>query len=69
MVALGRAGAVATIYILTARLLLALLSKSSNVAVFWPASGIAVGREINSGRRACLPPVIGAVVGTIAGSR
>ena len=42
-VALSRAGAVATIYILTARLLLALLSKPSNVAVFWPASGIAVG--------------------------
>jgi len=41
-VALGRAGTVATIYFLAARLLLALLSKPSNVAVFWPASGIAV---------------------------
>ena len=38
----GRAGTVATIYFLAARLLLALLSKPSNVAVFWPASGIAV---------------------------
>jgi integral membrane sensor domain MASE1 len=59
-------GAVAIAYFLAARLWLALLSKPSDVAVFWPASGIAAGILIISGRRACLPLVIGVVVGTVA---
>src|SRR5262249_3838137 len=60
-VALGRGGAFAFIYFLEVRLWLALLSRPSDVEVFWPASGIAVGILIISGRRAYLPLVIGAV--------
>ena len=69
MVALDRPGAVAIIYFLAAGLGLALLTKPSDVAVFCAASGIALGILIISGRRACVPLVMGAVVGTIAGSR
>jgi PAS domain S-box-containing protein len=63
---LGAAAAIAVAYFLTARLGLALLSAPSDVAVFWPASGIAAGILIISGRRARLALVIGVVVGTIA---
>ena len=63
---LGSAGAVAIAYFLAARLGLALLSAPSNVAVFWPASGIAVGILIIFGRRAGPAVVIGVVVGTVA---
>jgi integral membrane sensor domain MASE1 len=42
------------------------LSDPSDVAVFWPASGIAAGILIISGRRAYTVLVIGVVVGTVA---
>ena len=63
---LGTAGAVAIAYFLAARLALALLSTPSNVAVFWPASGIAAGILIVLGRRALPALVIGVVIGTVA---
>ena len=46
------ASAVGVVYFLAARLGLALLSTPSDVAVFWPASGIAVGILVLSGRPA-----------------
>ena len=46
------ASAVGLVYFLAARLGLALLSTPSDVAVFWPASGIAVGILVLSGRPA-----------------
>jgi hypothetical protein len=52
LAALSAVGAVAIAYFLAARLGLALLAKPSDVAVFWPASGIAAGILIISGRRA-----------------
>jgi PAS domain S-box-containing protein len=66
IVALGATGAVAIAYFLAARLGLALLSAHSDVAVFWPASGIAAGILIVLGRRAIPALVIGVVVGTVA---
>ena len=64
--ALGAAGAIAIAYFLAARLGLALLSAPSDVAVFWPASGIAAGILIISGRRACLALAVGVIIGTVA---
>jgi PAS domain S-box-containing protein len=66
LVTLGAACAIAIAYFLAARVGLALLSKPSDVAVFWPASGIAAGILIISGRRALPELVIGVMVGTIA---
>ena len=63
---LGAVSAAALVYFLAARLGLALLSAPADVAVFWPASGIAAGILIISGRRAYPALVIGVVVGTIA---
>jgi PAS domain S-box-containing protein len=63
---LGAAGAIAIVYFLAARLGLALLLAHSDVAVFWPASGIAAGILIVLGRRAAPALLIGVVVGTIA---
>ena len=60
------ASAVAVGYFLAARLGLALISTPSDVAVFWPASGIAAGILIVAGRRAYPVLVIGVVVGTVA---
>jgi PAS domain S-box-containing protein len=60
------AGAVAITYFLAAKLGLALRSQPTDVAVFWPASGIAAGILIVLGRRAVPALVIGVVVGTIA---
>ena len=54
----------ATVYFLTAQLGLLLLAQPSKVAVFWPASGIAAGYLIVSGRRAYSALVIGVVIGT-----
>jgi PAS domain S-box-containing protein len=65
MTGLGAAGGMAVAYFLAARLGLALLSASSDVAVFWPASGLAVGILIISGRRVYPALVIGVVVGTV----
>ena len=66
LIAPGAAGVVAILYFLAARLGLALLSKPSDVAVFWPASGIAAGILIVLGRRAYPALVVGVVVGTVA---
>jgi PAS domain S-box-containing protein len=63
---LGAAGGIAMAYFLVARLGLTLLSTPSDVAVFWPAAGVAAGILIISGRRARPALVIGVVVGTIA---
>jgi PAS domain S-box-containing protein len=63
---LGTAGAVAIAYFLAARLGLALLSAGSDMAVFWPASGIAAGFLIATGPRARPALVIGVVVGNVA---
>jgi len=61
---LGCAVGVATAYFLAARLGLALLTEG--VAVFWPASGVAVGILVTLGRRARRPIVIGVIAATIA---
>jgi PAS domain S-box-containing protein len=63
---LGAAGVIAIAYYLAARLGLALLAKPSDVAVFWPASGIAAGILIVWGRRALPALVIAVMVGTVA---
>src|SRR5262245_51856284 len=62
---LGAASAIAVAYFLTARLGLALLSTPSDVAVFWPASGVAAGILIIAGRRARPALVIGVFAATI----
>ena len=63
---LGAAGAIAIAYFLAARLGLALRLARSDVAVFWPASGVATGILIIAGRRAVPAVLIGVVVGTVA---
>ena len=63
---LAAAGAVAIAYFLAARLGLALLSVPSDVPVFCPASGIAVGILIVLGGRAGPAVVIGVMAGTVA---
>jgi integral membrane sensor domain MASE1 len=60
------AGVIAIAYLLAARLGLALLLARSDVAVFWPASGLAAGILIMLGPRARPALVIGVVVGTVA---
>ena len=57
---------IAVVYFLAARFGLALLSSPSDVAVFWPASGIAAGILILSGRCALMAVVIGVIAGTVA---
>ncbi len=64
MLALGCTTGVAIAYFLAARLGLALLTEE--VAVFWPASGIAVGILVVLGRRARAAVVVGVVIATIA---
>ena len=63
---LGWASAFTVVYFLAAQLGLALLSKPSDVAVFWPASGLAAGILIVLGRRALPALVIGVMLGTVA---
>ena len=63
---LREAGVLAALYFLTAQLELLLLAQPSDVAVFWPASGIAAGFLIVSGRRAYSALVVGVVIGTAA---
>jgi integral membrane sensor domain MASE1 len=60
------AGAGAITYFLAAQLGLGLLSKSTDVAVFWPASGFAVGILIVLGPQGRAAVVIGVVSATIA---
>jgi integral membrane sensor domain MASE1 len=62
---LGAAFAIALAYFFAAQLGLSLLAKPSDVAVFWPASGIAVGILIAAGRRG-MAAVLGIVLGTVA---
>ena len=66
MVVVGGAIAVGVVYFLTARLGLALLASPSDVAVFWPAAGVAAGILITLGRRALPALVIGVVAATVA---
>src|SRR5262249_53540054 len=63
---LAAAGLVTIIYLLAARLGLALLSAGSGVAVFCAASGLAAGILVTFGPRARPALVIGVVVGTVA---
>ena len=63
MVVVGGAIAVGVVYFLTARLGLALRASPSDVAVFWPAAGVAAGILITLGQRALPALVIGVVVG------
>ena len=63
---LGWVGAVGVAYFLAAQIGLALLSAPSDIAVFWPASGVAAGILIAFGRRALPAVVIGVIVSTIA---
>src|SRR5262245_5107594 len=58
--------AVGLAYFLTAQLGLALLTTAERVAVFWPASGIAVGTLIALGRRARGPVAAGVIAATLA---
>jgi PAS domain S-box-containing protein len=53
-------------YFLAARLGLTLLTESEGVAVFWPASGVAVGALIALGRGAHAPVAAGVVGATVA---
>jgi integral membrane sensor domain MASE1 len=53
-------------YFLAARLSLVLLAELQGVAVFWPASGVAVGILLASGPRARAPVAIGVIVATVA---
>ena len=64
--ALGATAAVALAYYLAARLGLALLSPLSDVAVFWPASGMAAGIFILSNRRFRPAIGVGVIIGTVA---
>jgi PAS domain S-box-containing protein len=66
MAALGATAGVALAYYLVARLGLALLSPPSDVAVFWPASGLAAGIFILSKRRFRPAIVVGVIIGTVA---
>src|SRR5262245_41090214 len=60
------AAAIAILYLLAACLGLALRSAGSDVAVVWPASGLAAGILITFGPRARPALIIGVVVGTVA---
>jgi len=66
MTLVGGAIAVGVVYFLAARLGLALLASPSDVAVFWPAAGVAAGILITLGRRALPALVIGVVAATVA---
>ena len=60
------AAAIAVSYFLAARLGLALRTEHGDVAVFWPASGIAVGLLIILGTSVRPALVVGVIAGTIA---
>src|SRR5215469_13997989 len=57
--------AVAVAYFLAARLSLALVEKPSDVAVFWPAAGVASGALIVAGSRGRWPVLVGDIAATI----
>src|SRR5215831_9978187 len=58
--------AIALAYFFAAQLGLSLLAKPSDVAMFWPASGVAAAILIVGGRRVGVALVVGVVVGTVA---
>src|ERR1700735_2095005 len=62
---IGLVATVGIVYFLAARLSLLLLAKPDGVAVFWPASGVAVGVLVALGPRARWPVVAGTMVATI----
>ncbi len=62
---IGLAAAVGIGYFLAARLSLRLLTKPDEVAVFWPAAGVAAGTLIALGRAARWPVAAGAMAATI----
>ena len=64
--AIGWGAGIAAAYFLVALLGLALRAQPSDVAVFWPASGIAAGILIVAGQRTYSALIIGVVVGTVA---
>jgi PAS domain S-box-containing protein len=64
--AFGLAVVVGVAFFLAAQLGLALLTQPDGVAVFWPASGVAVGTLIAVGPTARLPVAAGVVVATVA---
>jgi PAS domain S-box-containing protein len=57
---------IAAAYFLAALLGLAMRIQPSDVAVFWPAAGVAAGILVVAGRRAYSALIIGVVVGTVA---
>ena len=61
-----KVAAFAGAYFLAAQFGLALLAQPSDVAVFWPASGMAAGVLILCGRRAYPVLALGVVIGTVA---
>ena len=67
MAALSAGAGVAVVYYLAARLGLALRAAPSDVAVFWPASGIAAGILIIANRRVSPSIVVGVILGTVGG--
>jgi PAS domain S-box-containing protein len=62
---IGLVIAVGVVFFLAAQLGLALLTTAERVAVFWPASGIAVGALIALGPRARTPVATGVIVATV----
>ena len=56
---------VAVFYFLAARLGLALLAKPENVAIFWPASGLAAGALIFLGNAQRIPVAVGVFIATV----
>jgi PAS domain S-box-containing protein len=63
---LGAAASIAAAYFLAARLGLALRPQPVQMAVFWPASGVAAGALLVGGRRAALAVGIGVLAGSLA---
>src|SRR5262249_60845098 len=64
--AVGWSVVIGTVYFLTSRLGLSLLVPPSDVAVFWPASGIGAGILVAFGRRALPSLAVGLMVGAVA---
>jgi integral membrane sensor domain MASE1 len=60
--------AVATVYLLAARLSFFLRTKPDDIAAFWPAAGVAAGILVGLGPRARLPVAVGTVVASILGN-
>ena len=57
--------AVATAYLLAARLSFFLRTKPDDIAAFWPAAGVATGILVGLGPRARLPVAVGTVVASV----